>query len=348
MGRISRNTIGMYDCLKGAIIILVILVHSFAEVWAVNGSTNYTLIWKILNSTSGVSMGTLLVISGYGFRPVKNWKGVKGQIRMLLKPILIVYIFAVIIKIPVNLLIGYNPFQGIPERLVGLLLGEMYPVNFFGITAESITVFWYFLALFNSWMLLTLIFRLFKKETGRCIAVIICVLVGRIAGIFVPWLPYCIVPSLLTTGFLYLGYILKKEKFLFSETPIWIYFILFVGTASAIFLGNVNLGVGYMQRGMIDYVSTLCGCILILKVYLLLFDTELKLYSPFMFIGRNAVLFISLHGFEKLVADWQVSPVLLTSREHLTAAVLFAGRMILLLLLYAIVDLFRKKILKKG
>ena len=74
---------GMFDCLKGMIILEVIMIHSFTEVWGINNSSWYPLIWRLIYASSGVAMGTLFIISGYGFRPIKSKKALKAQLLLL-------------------------------------------------------------------------------------------------------------------------------------------------------------------------------------------------------------------------------------------------------------------------
>ena len=85
MNKITKNTMGMFDCLKGVIVILVILSHCFEEVWAVNNCTDYSIAWKAIHCMTGIVMGIFFVISGYGFRPVKNLRGIKNQAKLLLR-----------------------------------------------------------------------------------------------------------------------------------------------------------------------------------------------------------------------------------------------------------------------
>lgn len=347
MGGIKKNTIGMFDCLKGAVIIWVVLSHSFTDIWVINNCTDYSFIWKIQHSTAGVAMGALLVISGYGFRPVKNWKGIKAQVKMLLKPILLVYVFAFPVKIIVNLISGRDPFYKVLEMAAGFMLGESGYARVFGIKTETISVFWYFLALFLGWMILSMIFRFIEKEAVRGAAVLVCGLAGWIGAIIFPNLPYCINPAMLTVGFLYFGYLLKKKKLLFEKIPFWIYAATVLGTAVTILAGHVNISAGTMHLGMIDYAGTLCGCFLVLKIYLMVFDPENKIFVPFMFVGRNTLLFISLHGFECLTAGWGVFTPLISSSVHLTAMFFFCARLLLILLLYYIVNYFRKRLLSR-
>lgn len=337
MRKIRKNTLGMFDCLKGIIVLWVILFHSFTEVWGVNLCTDYSLIWRVIYASSGVAMGTLFIISGYGFRPVKSKKAFKNQIKLLLKPWVIVYVCCIIIRIPINLLRGLPPFEGALERVLGFLLGKMGSMRIGNMETESIFVFWYFLALFISWMILSLIFYIFQSEKFRFIAVCICTILGYVLGVYFNGLPYCIIPSLLSVGFLYLGYILKKRGFLFFKIPLWKLGVLIIVSVVVVKFGAVNISTGYMKLGLLDYIGTLCAGFIVMKLYLALFNPENKLYMPFMFFGRNSFLFICIHGFEHLVAQWRSCPYLITDSVHITAFAFFIVRLLIIILIYYLI-----------
>lgn len=342
MSRITRNTVGMFDCLKGAIVLFVVLSHCFIEVWAVNQCTDYTFIWRCVHSTTGVAMGVFFIISGYGFRPVKNLRGVKTHVRMLLRPILTAYICFTIVMLILNLIRGRSAFSGIANRWIGLLLGHMRRTEIFGLETETITVFWYFIALFASWMILSLIFHLFERESLRCAAVLLCSTAGCLLGRYIPELWFCITQSLLAVGFLYAGYLIKKKEIAFVKIPIWGYAILIGMTGFVLAFGQVNLGVGELDLGMIDYAGTICGSILVIRIYLAIFDPEWKIYTPFMFIGRNSALFICIHGFEALLILWRICPYLQSDHVQLMAFAFFACRFAFITALYYITISFRK------
>ncbi len=341
MNKITRNTMGMFDCLKGAVVLFVILSHCFQEVWFVNNSVDYSLIWKAVHSMSGVAMGIFFIISGYGFRPVKNLRGVKTQAKMLLRPVLIAYLCFIPAKMIMNLILGRNIMAGVAQRLLGLLLGHVHRTHIFGVETETITVFWFFIALFIGWMILTLIFKIFSRELWRGIASAVCVVAGYLLALYFPDLRYCIYQSLLAVGCLYLGYLLKKKGWLFVKIPLWGYVLLLVGALVSILFGYVNFNNGALDLGPVDYAGMLCGCYLVIRIYLLLFDPDWKIYQPLMFIGRNSSIFICIHGFESLMFIWRASPYLISENEHLTVLVFFICRLAMIMAIYFIVVHFR-------
>ena len=336
MSRITRNTIGMFDCLKGVVVLFVILSHCFIEVWTVNRCTDYTLVWRCVHSMSGMAMGIFFIISGYGFRPVKNLRGVRMQARLLLRPVLTAYLCFTPAMMLGNLLTGEPVLSGIAERWTGFLLGHMRRTEMFGMETETLGVFWYFIALFIGWMLLTLIFRIAEKEAFRGAAVAVCTAAGCLLARFLPELWFCIAQGLLSVGFLYTGYLLKKNGLAFAKIPVWGYVLLVGAAASVLAFGYVNLGVNELRLGLLDYGGTVCGSVLLIRLYLRFFDPERKVYAPLMFLGRNSSMFICIHGFEALLILWRSCPYLISGHVQLTAFAFFAFRLGLITVLYYI------------
>lgn len=334
----------MFDCLKGIIVLFVILYHSFVEVWGVNNSTWYPVVWRIMYSICGVTMGTLFIISGYGFRPVKTWKAFKNQAKLLLKPYFIAFVFSILFRIPLNIFDHASPFDGAVSRIAGCLLGQMGSVEFMGIQTESIFVFWYFLALLFGWMLLSLIFRLIKSEFFRGVLVCVCACIGFFTGKYFANLPYCITPTFLATGFLYFGYLLKKKKWLFCSIKLYLSIPMLILTLLVLKFGSVNLSTGNMKLGMIDYFGTILGGFVLLRIYLFLFRTDWKVYKPFMFFGRNSSVIIGIHGFEHLVFQWRSWDLLRTDSLLEYSLIFFVCRLIIILIIYYLLGFSKKRL----
>ena len=341
MPGIRKNTMGMFDCLKGMIILEVIMIHSFTEVWGINNSSWYPLIWRLIYASNGVAMGTLFIISGYGFRPIKSKKALKAQLLLLLKPYFTVFALCIICRLPLNFFLGQPIFSGALARVAGCLLGKMGGGEYLGIQVESIFVFWYFLALLFGWLLLTLIFRITEKDVYRGILVAFFVVLGYCMRLFLPDLPYCIVPTFLAMGFMYTGYLLKKKGWLFSKISPWLFAVLAIYAAFVLKAGNVNLSTGDMKLGLIDYMGTVCAGYVILRIYLWIFRPGWKIYTPFMFFGRNSYLIISIHAFEHLVFQWRSWDLLRTDSLLTTAFLFFVVRVLLILLIYFAVKQFQ-------
>lgn len=327
----------MFDCLKGAILLTVILYHSYTDIWIGYQCEGDPLLYKGLKSIPGIAMGLMFLVSGYGFRPVKSVKTVKQQVQMLLKPYLLVYFWGLLLRIPMNLLMGKSLFSGAAERVAGFGFAMVSSHGPFGIQTYTIFVFWYLIALFLGWMALSGIFRFIQKERYRGLCVCVCVLAGYFLARVFPPLPFCIVQSLLGMGFLYLGYLLKKKKWLFEKIAWWNYALMGAVGLFTIKCGRMDIASGTMELGILDYAGTLCAGMVILKGYLMLFCPKWKIYRPLLFLGRNSLLILCLHGFENLVFEWRsLAPWVLT--PQMSAWVLFFLRLMMIVFLFYLVE----------
>ena len=167
------------------------------------------------------------------------------------------------------------------------------------------------------------------------------VVLGYCMRLFLPDLPYCIVPTFLAMGFMYTGYLLKKKGWLFSKISPWLFAVLAIYAAFVLKAGNVNLSTGDMKLGLIDYMGTVCAGYVILRIYLWIFRPGWKIYTPFMFFGRNSYLIISIHAFEHLVFQWRSWDLLRTDSLLTTAFLFFVVRVLLILLIYFAVKQFQ-------
>ena len=86
MNWIKKNTLGMFDCLKGLIILFVIAIHCHTDVWVMNPGLTVPRPFSLAENLTGISMAVLFVMSGYNFKPVSVKKAGKKQAGMLLKP----------------------------------------------------------------------------------------------------------------------------------------------------------------------------------------------------------------------------------------------------------------------
>lgn len=347
MNRIRRNTIGMFDCLKGLAMLGVIFFHSYMDVWAAGQYEFTTIGYKLISTMPAPAIGILFLISGYGFSPIRKKKSFVTQVKLLLKPCVIVLFCAILVRIPLNLAMGQPPFAGAWLRILGFLLGSLSYTSIFQIPVYSILVFWYLIALFLAWLLLSLIFHLFSKTGARTAAVGVCVLAGAILSLLKIKVPFCIIPTLLAIGFLYLGYMIKKNKWLFVKLPWWLYLVMAAFSLVILKCGEMNIGTGVMKLWLLDYAGMLCTCYLGLRLYLFLYCPDWKIYTPFAYLGRNSLLILCLHGFEHLVFEWKTYEILTKYAPDLTACALGLVRTAIILCCFFVV-LFLQRCIKKG
>lgn len=325
MSRITKNTMGMFDCLKGAIMVFVILVHCYTDVLA-NNSVASPLEFRMMLNLTGLSMAALFLCSGYGFKPIKNKKALKNQFNLLVKPCVTVYVCCFLARIPWNLLQGRSAFDGLVERLLGFVLGLVWYGDYAGVQVYSIQIMWYVLALFLDWLVLSAVFRL-KKENQRAACVLALTVLGLVLTTIFGVMPFCIGQVLLSVGYVYAGYVLKKKNWFFTRIPLWGYGLMGVVSAFCLLFGDANIGSCNFKLGLIDFGGILCASFLCLKLYLWLFDPECPVFQPFMFCGKNSLMILFIHAFDHQTFSWRSFLPFATDRYHVVIWVFFVLRL---------------------
>lgn len=345
--RIKKNTLGMFDCLKGLIILFVVLVHCHSDIMYANPQLSKPILMRIFENLPGIAMSLLFVMSGYSFKPTTPVKALKKQSRLLLKPYWLVAVTITGLVFLLNLLTGQGFLKGLLSYPVSFLLGFVAYFDFHGLEIVSIQSVWYLLALFWAWMLLTLIYQV-KSQRIQRIIVIFCVAAGVGISFYFRIFPFCILQALAATGFLYMGYRLKKNQTLFREIAPGYYVAAGIVFAFCLVAGDVNMGTNGWKLGYLDYIGMLCGCFIILRLYLWFYRPDWKIYRIINYFGENSLLLLCIHTVEHNIFFWKESPLIRTETYAGTFLMLYAVRLVIIVIVAEIVrrinKYFRRKI----
>lgn len=346
MNRITKNTLGMFDCLKGAFLFLVILVHTYTDVLGGNAG-EFSFVYKMIVNLTGLAMAVLFVVSGYGFKPIKSRKAFMNQVQMLIKPCLIVYGCCFLVRIPWNIIFHRTPFDGIKERVMGFILGMVWYGEVAGVQVYSIQILWYAIALFLDWLILSGVFYVFKKEKVRCLVIILLSVLGLFLSSVFGVMPFCIGQTLLSIGFVYFGYVLKMNNWLFRRLPIWVYGGLFAASVITLIFGDFNIGSCVAKLGAVDYICILCAALLVLRVYLYVMDPDARIYQLFLLMGKNALMILFIHGFDHLTFSWREFDDLYAGPYNIGVWMMFIVRLGITLLVAQGLQVIRKKLIQR-
>ena len=251
MERIRNNTLGMFDCLKGLIILYVVLAHCHADIMYANPQLQIPFLMRMLQNLPGIAMSMLFVVSGYGFKPSSPVKALKKQARLLLKPYLLVAVSVTVLELILNAVRGKAFVTEVLSYPVSFLLGFVAYFDFHGLEIVSIQSVWYLLALFWAWMLLVLIFRI-KNQLMQRIMIIGCSAAGVLISSQFRIVPFCILQGLSATGFLYMGYCFKKNQILFRKFSPVLYAATGIVFVFCLVVGDVNIGTNGWELGILE------------------------------------------------------------------------------------------------
>lgn len=354
-----KNSIGMFDFVKGFAVCTIILGHTLMFI---NEGENITLsitniiFLRILYLCFGYgTMAMFILISGYGFRKKKVWSCIKQQVNYILKPYIIVTISIVVI-FPI---VHYTFFKGkaaamkemIREVLAfllvlsgdsGIVIGEY--------ALYSCGAIWFMIALMNSWILLNLIMHIENQKIQKILVLLITV-IGCFLSRYGVW-PFCFQQSLIFTGYLYAGYWIKKNKILEKKFSTWEKILLGICVIIGGSIGQVEMANNVYALGIFDVIFSGVVGFLMLKVALNINKISCGIISIIKKIGRYSLWIICLHTVESICFPWY----LLTDSSKINPlpgiCIAIIGKIIFILLGCIFIDktksVLRKISVKKG
>ena len=285
---ILGKRIGYFDVAKGIGILCVIAAHMGRE-------TNNRIIHTF-------AMTLFFLISGYFLSEKKDFKTYRREkIKQLAPP----YIFASVCLMAVTALIhlfGGN-FRVIPKEILkwalaaGYGAGVSYYEPFF---IKQIGAIWFFLGV--GWALLIVKYFAEKKYGGIIIAAI--AYMGYATAQYF-WLPFSVQAGALSSIFVYVGYLCKKEKFMDKPFHPGL-FLLSAGMLvfEAIFnirIYNVNCE---LEGGLLSVIGAVLICYSVIWVSRGI-DVKIPLLNKVLsFYGRNSMIILCLHVLELSLFPW--------------------------------------------
>ncbi len=287
----AKISLTMFDLLKGTVIFLVLLLHSFMHV-----EPCLTIARSIPGRiVLSAAMPCLFMVSGYWLGKRKLTAGLKTSAVFLLKPYLIAGGLIVGISFVHRLLIG-ELAQWRDEFLSSFLL----------VGAEDggrMGALWFVFALFLAWCLYYLVINI-PQEKGQIAVCCLCAL----AGIFLmPFkLPFQICQGLLGFFYVYAGYQMKRRKLLQKQISPGILIVLAVLWAAGALFGRLNLGLSEVKNGLLSVPGFLCGGFLIIRLFLCLNVCQGKLADWIRKAGRYSLWILCIHSVEANVFPWKL------------------------------------------
>lgn len=304
----SSNSLGMFDLSRGILMILIMFGHSvnaYVTYWTPEKYEGWQIpflfVFKLV--ISGV-VPMFFMMNGYFFRRKADGRFIRERISKIVKPYVItgaaILLLAVIKKLVTHgFVLSALQYQGIP-LLLGICPGNTV---LFGVRIGEVGPLWFLLALFFGGIILNLIFRL-ESEIMRVF--ILAVMVSFATGLqFHAFIPYCIVQSLCCAGYLYIGYVIKKNQLLFCRLPVSNVIILWGVVLAADLWGNSDVSQNVWKLGMLDYLASAAMGFLLLRIGLKLNRLKGRLFCWLRQAGRYSLYIFCLHSIEMLVFPWQ-------------------------------------------
>lgn len=319
----SRNVNypGMFDLLKGIVMIGIILTHikSVIPAGAQYGGELSFLKKAVFALPEILSLGNatipmLFLISGYGFTSINMKKCLKKQSKQLLRP----YLFTGIAVAVVHFVCHFCAFRYLPGAVnqtgvvfLSHILGLQNGFQFRGIQFCCIGSVWFLMALFEGWVLLTAVMNYLPKQSRGVIAVCFFILSGLVFTLAPPWIVYsfCFGSLFLCCCNLYWGALLKLHNWLWVPLPLIAWFLLVplaVISQLAYFFSPTFSAPPMAQIvfSLIYSVGVECSAFLLMRVAVRLNRCQNWLLDKIRIIGRYSIWVICAHTIESQGLLW--------------------------------------------
>ena len=303
------SSIGMFDMLKGAGMLSIILAHT-VELYPIQTSGGLSLTAFLPYIYRESLMAAFFIASGYGFRQRSIRKCIDQQLKTLLKP----YLWTMGFTCVLHFIIHYRCFRYLPGTVGesikvtgGFLLGLPHTASYAGHEFFSCGPMWYLLTLLVAWIFLDVILNVFPEQYVPG-AVVCCAVLGW--GCSLVWeLPFCLIQGAVITPYLYLGYLAKRQHWLDQPLSRRMSCILWAAVllipAAALATGRTDcVSMAEWTLGPISILLDGLAGLLFIRLFLRWSQRRNPLVRFFEAIGRRSLYIFCVHTVELIAIPW--------------------------------------------
>lgn len=315
-----KNTLGMFDLLKGFFMILMIVAHTPGYFDNIDFIPKY-IFGAILGLFGEAAMPGLMVLVGYSFRKSTFKKCLVKQYRTLIIPYIVVTAVSVVVHFVIYYLSrGFEFVTSVKKTLrilAALIMGAGKSINILGHNIPTCGPVWFLLALAIGSIIFNLLLNHFK-DTKLLIAALLVSVLGWIMGIKITW-PWCISQGLVSVIFIELGYYAKKKKLFTSGEDIKKKVIITIVSVFIFFVikaigGEFNMAYSTFTFGPISIWGVgFISCVVIYWFLRLNNRPNNKFTNAIRFLGRNSLYVLCIHAIEIISVGSYVQDAFLAS-----------------------------------
>lgn len=364
-----KNTVGMFDLIKGLIMIMVMVNHTYGlldipdDGEFINELINQVsllglFIIFILKLFSEAAMPIMFILSGYGFRKMSNKKCILKNSKMLLIPYAITVFFITIIHF-FSYYILYSGVISSLKQTISIFLGclfglpkDRYINNFRLICCGP---GWFLLALIISNLIYNLLANHIKNKNILLLSSFLVSCLGWILSFAGP-LPWALSQGLIAVFFVGIGHFVKKNKFLIYKSnnnlysivyyALIILYIIFVSTNNTFDMAN-----DMYPFGPISIVANGLIAILFLKIFIRLNRFRGLISTLIRRIGRQSLYVLCIHTIEMVAIGGYVQYLFVNEWWHgntLIRSLIIICTRIAIVLIFTLLFLRVKEYIKKA
>ena len=290
---------GMFDLPKGLFMLTVIFSHCmgmFFHVYEHETTSNFiaSCFITVYNVLEGSTIPLLFLICGFGWRKRTMQKTIKAEGSWFLRPYLlvsaIIFLSGLIAALVNKASLGSAAVYFGTPFLLGLCPGQ---IPYFGIETIPIGVLWCMVTYVFSGILLNAVLHA-REGWAQWVIIVLLAAVGVMLKNVA--LPFCFQQALVCTGYMYVGYRIKKSDMLAKEVPL--YMLVFVIPFVLIsFKGNyLDFSAHIWTNGLSDLFFALLGAFLLLILLMKCNDWQGKFIEWIRWIGRNIFFVCCAHN----------------------------------------------------
>ena len=338
------TSLGYFHIARGLGMILILLGHSITPFLQRTAPMGHTLFSGAGSVLGGGIMAAFFMISGVGFYCRSPKKCLTTQSKLLLKPYFLTAA-AILATKGLLALVKQRPFRahGAQYILTYLLgLNAEGGGTLWGLPIESVSIFWFILALFGGWVMLNAIFRL-KEQRARYFLIVLCVVISWGLTLISRVWPFCLPMALLSVGYLAAGCAIRQFGLLDRRLPLWCWMLLWGITLICAAFGSVSIVSCRWRLGLLDVCGSFCAAFLLLRLYHRVINQSRGGPFPRLLegIGFHSIWIVFLHGYEKVIFPWHKLALLLPNRPVLSVCLCFLLRSLLIYGLYRLIEAVR-------
>ena len=341
------TNLGYFHMARGLGMVLILLGHSITPFFN-SVEAELALFSGAGSVLGGGIMAMFFMISGIGFYSRSPKKCLSMQSKLLLKPYLITTAAIVLTKVLLAL-IKQRPF---PSHGGELVLTYLLGLNaegggtLFGIPVDSVSIFWFILALFGGWIIYNGISRL-RSSRLRTALVIGCVVLSWLLTLISDVWPYCLPMMLLSVGYLTFGYEIRQRHLLERNLPVWCWVLIWLIALISAAFGSVSIVSCHWRLGLIDVAGSFCVGYLLMRLYCRVHSALRRGSALLETIGFYSIWIVFLHGYEKVIFPWHRLGMLFPDNPALCVCLCFILRCLVIFGLYRLISAVKRKLHRK-
>lgn len=334
----KKDGLGYFNLLRGLGMFFIVMGHSIAPFLTIQTPVTTGIFFQGAGRVLGSSILVMFfMLSGIGFYRRSPRKCLTIQAKLLLKPYAFTAAAFILCKMVIAALKGNSILnQGLSLSLTFLLgLNASQGGSLFGIHITTISILWFVIALFGSWVIYNYILHLPEKKT-RHLCILGCLLLSWVLSLISRVWPFALPMVLMAVVCIAAGHEIRIRNLLYCQLPVSVWCGLVLVSLICLMFGYVDMAACIWKLGPIDMLGSLCIGFLLLRLYSRIMELGIRgrIVSQLEHLGVNSIRILCLHAFEHALIPWRKLSLLFPNAPVLCSILCLLGKGLLIWALY--------------